>query len=242
MAPASSSSTGSWERSEAEKARPHKHMFTDEAHAFICHLRTDSNMAKLWCPDLVDAHGVSMVHGKTGGAEILLALVRKLGGELTKLRKPAPILAPRPTKNHKDAAAFKLTRRGGRPKKETAVADAAADLVKRRGEQRVKSDAVKRRRSRSAPPRMGNKAELKVGNFSARGNAITAAKAAAVVQAHPPPTPLLHQLRPLYLSSSSSPPLSPLLLSLHPLLSLAGSPVLLMAEDLVRVQGVRCSA
>lgn len=59
-------------------------MFINEAHAFVCSLRTDKNFAKYWCPDLVDERGVSTVkNGKTGADQILLALVRKLDGKLT---------------------------------------------------------------------------------------------------------------------------------------------------------------
>ena len=123
MLEGAASSTGTWERTAAEKARPHKHMFSDEAHAFVCRLRTDQVEAKYWCPSLVDKHGKSTVHGRTNADEILLALVRKLGGEMTRSKGKVPENLP--TRNHKHAAMFKLSRRKGRPNAETAVADAA---------------------------------------------------------------------------------------------------------------------
>ena len=161
-------------------------MLSDEAHAFVCRLRTDKVEAKYWCPSLVDAHGKSTVDGKTGADEILLALVRKLGGELTRSKGKMPEKFP--TKNHKDAAMYNLSRRKGRPNVETAAADAAAKLIAQRGEQRVKSALVRAKRSHGAPPRLrAAKPALRAGAFTARGNPVTAPKATALVEVCPPP-------------------------------------------------------
>lgn len=171
-----------WVKSETEKARPHKHMFGIEANAFVCSLRADKEAAKYWCPDLVDERGVSTVCPRTCADEILLALVRKLDGKLTPVRKKK--LPETLTTAERGAAPFKLTKRPGRPGAENAIADAAAQLVDRRGEQRVKSEAVKRQRSTSAPPCPRIKSEYRVGRFTTRGNPITAPKAVALVEVH----------------------------------------------------------
>ena len=148
----------------------------------MCSLRADNAVAKYWCPDLVDDRGVSTVGERTCADEILLALVRKLDGKLTPVRKKK--LPESPTASERGAAPFKLTKRPGRPGAENAIADAAAQLVDRRGEQRVKSEAVKRQRSTSAPPCPRIKSEYRVGRFTTRGNPITAPKAVALVEVH----------------------------------------------------------
>jgi len=155
-------------------------MFNDEAHAFVCRLRSDKTVAKRWCPDLVDKRGVSTVHTRTCADVILLSLMRRLGGELQPVRNKPPADA-NPTK--KGAHAFKLMRRGGRPNRETAVAEAAVKLVEQRGEQRIRSEAVRRRRGNFAELRRRWHAEHKVGTFTSRGNAVMAPKAAAMVEA-----------------------------------------------------------
>ena len=174
--------TGKWVKTVTENARPHKHMFGPEAHAFVCSLRADKAVAKRWCPDLVDDRGVSTVGERTCADEILLALVRKLDGKLTAVRKKK--LPESLTASERGAAPFKLTKRPGRPGAENAIADAAAQLVDRRGEQRVKSEAVKRQRGTSAPPCPRIKSEYRVGRFTTRGNPMTAPKAVALVEVH----------------------------------------------------------
>ena len=108
-------------KSETEKARPHKHMFGIEANAFVCSLRADKEAAKYWCPDLVDERGASTVCPRTCADEILLALVRKLDGKLTPVRKKK--LPETLTTAERGAAPFKLTKRPGRPGAENAIAD-----------------------------------------------------------------------------------------------------------------------
>ena len=99
---------GAWEKTATEKARPHKHMFGPEAHAFVCSLRADKAVAKYWCPDLVDHRGASTVGERTCADEILLALMRKLDGKLTAVRKKK--LPQTLTASEKGAAPFKLTK------------------------------------------------------------------------------------------------------------------------------------
>jgi hypothetical protein len=156
-------------------------MFSAEAHAFVCSLRADKKVAKYWCPDLVDARGVSTISDRTCADDILLALVRKLDGRLTRVRKKKK-LPDSLSATQRGAAPFKLSKRPGRPSGENAIADAAAELVERRGEQRVKSEAVKRQRGTSAPPCRRVRSDYEVGKFTARGNPITAPKAVALVE------------------------------------------------------------
>ena len=113
---------GQWVKTVTEKARPHKHMFGPEAHAFVCSLKADSAVAKYWCPDLVDDRGVSTIGERTCADEILLALVRKLDGKLTPVRKKK--LPEGAAASERGAAPFKLTKRPGRPGAENAIADA----------------------------------------------------------------------------------------------------------------------
>lgn len=174
------------EASSAEDvARPYTNMFGAEAQSFICLLKTDKALAKKWCPDLVDEHGTSTVNGKTYAETILLALVRRLGGELVRVRDKGE----GKTKTEKIASLFKLKQRQGRPNRSTAIADAAAKLVKDRGEQRVLSGAVRRKRSKSAPPRLRT-SDHRVGKFSSRGNAMTPLKKCAVVEVCNTPMPM----------------------------------------------------
>jgi hypothetical protein len=184
---------GTWKKTATEAARPHKHMFGAAAHAFVCSLRADKKVAKHWCPDLVDKRGVSTISDRTCADDILLALVRKLDGKLTpvhKKKQPDSLSA-----TQRGAAPFKLAKRPGRPSGKNAIADAAAELVERRGEQRVKSEAVKRQRGTSAPRCPRVRSNYEVGKFTTRGNPITAPKAVALVEvcaASRHPTPLTH--------------------------------------------------
>jgi len=127
----------------------------------------------------VDKRGASTVDGNTNADDLVLALFHKLGGDIVRSHKHAK---EKDGKNAKDAAPWKIVKRKGRPNNETAVADAAAKLVEERGEHRVQRDAAKRKRSASAPPRMNSDRIHKTGKFTARGNAIVAPKATAVVE------------------------------------------------------------
>lgn len=120
----------------AKAARPHKYMFGPEAHAAVCILRTDKAAAKFWCPSLVDSRGLSTVDGNTNADDLFMALLHRCGGELERTRKKAPDGA---SKNKTDATPWRIKRRAGRPNAETAVTEAAVQLVQQRGEARVKS-------------------------------------------------------------------------------------------------------
>ena len=65
-------------------------MFADDSHAIVCHIRLDDKIAKYYCPDLVDEHGASLVNGKTGADEILVALFKKLGGDIAPSQAEPP--------------------------------------------------------------------------------------------------------------------------------------------------------
>lgn len=179
MPPKKRSSTTAKPKTAAELARPHKHMFHDQAHAIVCTLRLDKNLAKYYCPTLVDERGVCTVNGKTNAGDILVAMYNKLGGDAAPSRKQVPTNA---SKNARGAVAFNLTRRQGRANKAMEIADAAAKLVKQRGRAQVLRDAEKRRRGSARCRRAKVGHSLKLGKFTTRGNAIVPAKKAAVVE------------------------------------------------------------
>ena len=193
-------------KSAAREARPHKYYFGKHAHALVCLLRTDSVAAKYWCPSLVDKRGASTVDGNTNADDLVLALFHKLGGDIVRSHKHAK---EKDGKNAKEAAPWKIVKRKGRPNNETAVADAAAKLVEERGEHRVQRDAAKRKRSASAPARMKPDRIHKTGKFTARGNAIVAPKATAVVEVAPLPSPPSPPSTPSPPSEAASPPSPP---------------------------------
>ena len=169
----------------AKAARPHGYQLGPEAHAIVCILRTDKAAAKYWCPSLIDARGQSTVDGNTNADDLFVALLHRCGGELERTRKKAPEGAG---KNKQDATPWRIKRRAGRPNAETAVTEAAVQLVQQRGEARVKSAAAKQRRQRSSSALSRIKrikrraAPPKVGKFTSRGNAILAVKPRALVE------------------------------------------------------------
>ena len=40
-------------------------MFNHEAHALVCRVRTNEQLAKYWCPDQVDARGATLLNKRT---------------------------------------------------------------------------------------------------------------------------------------------------------------------------------
>lgn len=175
---------------------------------------------------------MSTIGERTCADEILLALVRKLDGKLTPVRKkklPAGAAA-----SERGAAPFKLTKRPGRPGAENAIADAAAQLVDRRGEQRVKSEAVKRQRSTSAPPCPRIKSEYPRRPVHHAGQSHHRAVGSRARGGAPLQQPLdpRHPLQPLQ-------PLRPMQPMPRPP---AGDPVLQVGQGQLPLQRLRCDA
>jgi hypothetical protein len=158
---------------EWKAAKPFTYMLNEEAHAIICLLRLDEGGRDRahFCPEIKEWSK------QTGADEILVAMFHKLQGELARVRK-APIQTG--TRTEKGASCFTIKRAVGRPCKEAAIADAAAKLVGRSW-RAYKQRAAKAQRSAEART-AARTARVKVGTFTARGNAVTQGKAAAIVQ------------------------------------------------------------
>jgi len=142
-----------------------------EAQALVYLLQRNPEEAKKYCSD------ISPIDGSTGADAIMLSMFRKLQGRLVRVRD-TPIAEG--TRADRAASLFELGVKKGRPCREAAAADAAALLVGHRWRQYQQQHARKQRAATVIQKAVAKR--LRVGRFTARGNAITAVQPAAIVQ------------------------------------------------------------
>ena len=158
--------------------RPHQYTVTDEAHAIVCLLRLDESgkLRKQFCPEITDWRKDTPLD------DILVAMFHKLQGELTRVRNK-PI--EEGTKTEKGASMFSIKNRVGRPCKEAAEAEAAARIVGRRWREWKEKIGKKQRDKKAVAAARAER--MKLGTFTARGNAIVGCKETAIVEARATP-------------------------------------------------------
>ena len=153
--------------------RPHFH--SPEAQALVYLLQHNPAEAKKYCPD------ISPIDGNTGPDKILLSMFRKLGGQVTRVRLEPAGSSTSASGAHKEHAAscYELGRKMGRPCKEAALSEAAAKLVGQKWRAYKQQQAHKQRDPKVVKAARASRTKAK---FTSRGNAITCAKPAAIVQ------------------------------------------------------------
>jgi hypothetical protein len=131
--------------------------------------------AKKYCPD------ISPIDGNTGPDKIMLSMFRKLGGQVTRVRLEPAGSSTSASGAHKEHAAscYELGRKKGRPCKEAALSEAAAKLVGQKWREYKQQQARKQRDPKAVKAARASRTTAK---FTSRGNAITCAKPAAIVQ------------------------------------------------------------
>ena len=160
--------------------RPHNYTVGDEAHAIVCLLRLDKSgkLRKQFCPEIEEKEW----RLDTNLDVMFVAMFHKLQGELTRVRN-API--EKGTKTEKGASLFSIKKRAGRPSKEAAEAEAADRLVNRQW-RKWKEKMGKKQRDKKAVA-AARAERMKLGTFTARGNAIVGCKETAIVEARATP-------------------------------------------------------